>query len=153
MPEPRIGPNDVLIEIARTSICGADLHIYKWDAWAQRTIPVTMVVGHEYCGRIREVGSELTGRPSASDIFDEQRSYPLIVHVYGGPGVGHSPQSYLNARSSHCRALAELGFVSIMLDTRRVAYRERAFNQVGYGGFLEPQLADHAAVVRQLCKR
>ena len=61
IPEPRVGPNDVLIEIARTSICGTDLHIYKWDAWARRTIPVPMAIGHEYCGRIVEVGSEVRG--------------------------------------------------------------------------------------------
>jgi threonine 3-dehydrogenase len=61
VPEPRVGPNDVLIEIRKTSICGTDLHIYHWDAWAQRTIPVPMAVGHEYCGRIVEVGSEVRG--------------------------------------------------------------------------------------------
>ncbi len=61
IPEPRVGPNDVLIEINKTSICGTDLHIYKWDAWAQKTIPVPMAVGHEYCGRIVELGSEVRG--------------------------------------------------------------------------------------------
>lgn len=57
MPEP--GINDVLIEIDRTGICGTDLHIYKWDNWAQATIPVPMVVGHEFVGRIVEVGSNV----------------------------------------------------------------------------------------------
>jgi dienelactone hydrolase len=85
--------------------------------------------------------------------LDKGLSCPLIVYIYPGPGVGQSPQSYLSVRATHCRALAELGFVSIMLDTRRMAFRERALHQVGYGGFLEPQLADHAAVVRQLCER
>ncbi|HUN27609.1 MAG TPA: L-threonine 3-dehydrogenase [Steroidobacteraceae bacterium] len=61
VPEPKTGPNDVLIEIHRTSICGTDLHIYRWDAWAQRTIPVPMAVGHEYSGRILELGSEVRG--------------------------------------------------------------------------------------------
>ncbi|HTW37995.1 MAG TPA: L-threonine 3-dehydrogenase [Steroidobacteraceae bacterium] len=61
IPEPRVGPNDVLIEIAKTSICGTDLHIYKWDHWAQKTIPVPMAVGHEYCGRIVDLGSEVRG--------------------------------------------------------------------------------------------
>ncbi len=61
VPEPSVGPNDVLIEIAKTAICGTDMHIYKWDAWAQRTIPVPMAVGHEYCGRIVELGSEVRG--------------------------------------------------------------------------------------------
>lgn len=61
VPEPKVGPNDVLIEIAKTSICGTDMHIYKWDAWAAKTIPVPMAVGHEYSGRIAQVGSEVTG--------------------------------------------------------------------------------------------
>ncbi|MGN6452575.1 MAG: alcohol dehydrogenase catalytic domain-containing protein, partial [Steroidobacteraceae bacterium] len=61
IPEPKVGPNDVLIEIAKTAICGTDMHIYNWDAWAQKTIPVPMAVGHEYCGRIVEMGSEVKG--------------------------------------------------------------------------------------------
>ncbi|HUL46232.1 MAG TPA: L-threonine 3-dehydrogenase [Steroidobacteraceae bacterium] len=61
IPEPKVGHNDVLIEIAKTAICGTDMHIYNWDAWAQKTIPVPMAVGHEYCGRIVEVGSEVKG--------------------------------------------------------------------------------------------
>jgi threonine 3-dehydrogenase len=59
VPMPKIGLNDVLIKVDRTGICGTDLHIYKWDAWAQRTIPVPMVVGHEFVGEIVEVGSNV----------------------------------------------------------------------------------------------
>jgi len=59
VPVPKIGINDVLIKILKTGICGTDLHIYKWDAWAQKTIPVPMVVGHEFVGRIVEVGSNV----------------------------------------------------------------------------------------------
>src|SRR5512146_1571323 len=61
VPEPKVGHNDVLIEIAKTAICGTDMHIYNWDAWARKTIPVPMAVGHEYCGRIVDVGSEVRG--------------------------------------------------------------------------------------------
>src|SRR6201986_2253533 len=61
VPEPKVGPNDVLIEVAKTAICGTDMHIYKWDAWAQKTIPVPMAVGHEYSGEIVEIGSEVRG--------------------------------------------------------------------------------------------
>ena len=61
VPEPTVGPNDVLIKIAKTAICGTDMHIYNWDAWAQKTIPVPMAVGHEYSGRIVEMGSEVRG--------------------------------------------------------------------------------------------
>src|ERR1700709_1590785 len=60
VPEPRCGINDVLIRIDRTGICGTDLHIYKWDEWAQRSIPVPMVVGHEFVGGVVEVGSNVT---------------------------------------------------------------------------------------------
>lgn len=56
---PQIGINDVLIRVDRAGICGTDLHIYKWDAWAQKTIPVPMVVGHEFVGKIVEVGSNV----------------------------------------------------------------------------------------------
>jgi threonine 3-dehydrogenase len=59
VPAPSIGINDVLIHVDRTGICGTDLHIYKWDAWAQKTIPVPMVVGHEFVGEIVEVGSNV----------------------------------------------------------------------------------------------
>ncbi|RPI12425.1 MAG: L-threonine 3-dehydrogenase [Lysobacterales bacterium] len=61
VPEPRVGPNDVKIRIRKTAICGTDIHIYNWDHWAQRTIPVPMHVGHEYCGEIVEIGSEVQG--------------------------------------------------------------------------------------------
>ena len=59
VPEPTIGINDVLIRVHKTGICGTDLHIYKWDAWAQKTIPVPMVVGHEFVGEVVEVGANV----------------------------------------------------------------------------------------------
>jgi len=59
IPMPKIGINDVLIRVDRTGICGTDVHIYNWDAWAQRTIPVPMAVGHEFVGEIVEVGSNV----------------------------------------------------------------------------------------------
>ncbi len=58
-PEPEIGINDVLIKIKRTAICGTDLHIYNWDTWAQNTISVPMIIGHEFVGEIVEVGSNV----------------------------------------------------------------------------------------------
>ncbi|MHB1814645.1 MAG: L-threonine 3-dehydrogenase [Steroidobacteraceae bacterium] len=61
LPQPQIGPNDVLIQIAKTAICGTDMHIFNWDEWARKTIPVPMAVGHEYCGRVVEIGSEVRG--------------------------------------------------------------------------------------------
>jgi threonine 3-dehydrogenase len=58
---PCYGINDVLIKILKTSICGTDVHIYNWDSWAQKTIPVPMVIGHEFVGRVAEAGSNVTG--------------------------------------------------------------------------------------------
>jgi threonine 3-dehydrogenase len=60
VPEPKIGINDVLIRVHRTGICGTDVHIYKWDAWAAKTIRVPMVIGHEFVGEVVEVGSNVT---------------------------------------------------------------------------------------------
>ena len=59
VPVPEIGINDVLIRVLRTAICGTDVHIYKWNEWAQKTIPVPMVVGHEFVGEVVQVGSNV----------------------------------------------------------------------------------------------
>ena len=59
VPVPEIGIDDVLIQVQRTGICGTDLHIYEWDAWAQKTVPVPLVIGHEFMGMICEVGSNV----------------------------------------------------------------------------------------------
>ncbi len=59
VPVPEAGINDVLIKIHKTSICGTDIHIYNWDEWAQKTIPVPMVVGHEYVGTVEQIGSNV----------------------------------------------------------------------------------------------
>src|SRR5262245_50671959 len=59
VPEPTIGTNDVLIRVLRTGICGTDIHIFDWNEWARQTIPVPMVVGHEFVGEIVSVGSNV----------------------------------------------------------------------------------------------
>ncbi len=59
-PKPAVGLSDILVKIHKTAICGTDLHIYKWDAWAQKTIPVPMHVGHEFVGEVIEVGEAVT---------------------------------------------------------------------------------------------
>ncbi len=59
VPLPEVGINDVLIKVKRTAICGTDMHIYNWDNWAQKTIPVPMVVGHEFVGEIVDVGTNV----------------------------------------------------------------------------------------------
>ena len=60
VPKPVPGPGEVLIKVHMASICGTDMHIWKWDDWARRTVPVPLVVGHEYVGRIEAVGADVT---------------------------------------------------------------------------------------------
>ena len=60
-PVPSIGPDDVLIKVRKTGICGTDIHIFSWDEWARKTIPVPMVVGHEFAGEIAELGTAVRG--------------------------------------------------------------------------------------------
>ena len=61
VPEPDYGPNDVLIKLRKTAICGTDVHIYKWDEWAQANVPVPLVVGHEFVGEVAAVGNLVRG--------------------------------------------------------------------------------------------
>lgn len=61
VPKPEIGPNEVLVKVEKTAICGTDLHIYKWDEWSQRTIKPGLTIGHEFVGRIAEIGSAVEG--------------------------------------------------------------------------------------------
>ena len=68
-PVPEIGHNDVLIKIHRTAICGTDMHIYQWDEWSQNTVPVPMITGHEYSGKIVALGEEVRGFEVGDRVF------------------------------------------------------------------------------------
>jgi threonine 3-dehydrogenase len=59
VPEPQPGPREVVIKVAKTGVCGTDLHIYNWDAWAQKAVKVPNVIGHEFVGRIVEIGDDV----------------------------------------------------------------------------------------------
>ncbi len=61
VPVPEVGNNDVLVKIQKTAICGTDIHIYNWDEWAQKTIPVPMTIGHEFAGVVVEIGANVEG--------------------------------------------------------------------------------------------
>lgn len=61
-PVPEIGPDDALIRIKKTDICGTDIHIWNWDAWAQKTAPVPLITGHEFTGEIVEIRRSVEGR-------------------------------------------------------------------------------------------
>jgi threonine 3-dehydrogenase len=71
VPRPEIGINDVLIRVEKTGICGTDLHIYSWDEWSQKTVPVPLVIGHEFVGRVAEVGSNVTGFQAGDRVSGE----------------------------------------------------------------------------------
>lgn len=60
-PMPTLGPNDVMIKIRKTAICGTDIHIYNWDAWAQAHVPVPLITGHEFVGEVVDMGKEVEG--------------------------------------------------------------------------------------------
>ncbi|PSM18667.1 L-threonine 3-dehydrogenase [Nitratireductor sp. StC3] len=60
VPVPEIGPNDVLIKVGKSAICGTDVHIYNWDEWAQKTVPVPLVTGHEFVGEVVDVGQAVS---------------------------------------------------------------------------------------------
>src|SRR5438105_15832186 len=61
VPVPEVGSDDVLMRVLKASICGTDVHIYNWDAWAQKTIPVPLVIGHEFVGVVDVVGDQVQG--------------------------------------------------------------------------------------------
>ena len=61
VPIPPVGPNNILLKVKKSAICGTDLHIYKWDEWAQQTIKTPVIIGHEYMGTVVEIGSEVEG--------------------------------------------------------------------------------------------
>ena len=68
---PQMGHNDVLIKVKKTAICGTDIHIYNWDAWAQQTIPVPLTIGHEFVGEIVDVGSDVKERKPGDRVSGE----------------------------------------------------------------------------------
>ena len=70
-PVPEVGVHDVMIRVVKSAICGTDVHIYNWDAWSQKTVPVPMIVGHEYVGRVERVGAEVRRSGPASGCSGE----------------------------------------------------------------------------------
>ena len=80
VPEPEVGMNDVLIKVLKTAICGTDLHIYLWNEWAAKTIPVPMVIGHEFVGEIVEVGSGVSNMAAG----DAVTGPATVIEAIGG---------------------------------------------------------------------
>jgi len=87
-PVPEIGPNDVLLKIEATSICGTDLHIYNWNAWAENRIRPPLVIGHECCGRVVALGSAVEGLPIGQRVAVETHIVCGVCHPCR-TGMGH----------------------------------------------------------------
>ena len=85
-PKPEAGYNDVLIKIRKTAICGTDMHIYNWDEWSQKTIPVGMHVGHEFIGEIVEMGDGVRGFELAS-VYPAKGILPVVIAATAVPVV------------------------------------------------------------------
>jgi len=107
---PEIGPSDVLIRVRNAAICGTDLHIYNWDKWAQKTIPVPMVVGHEYVGVVEEIGRDVTSLSVGERVSGEGHIVCGICRNCRA-GRGHLCRNTLGVGVNRPGAFAE--FVSI----------------------------------------
>ncbi len=104
--KPTIGATDVLIKIKQTAICGTDLHIYKWDQWAQKTIPVPLTFGHEFSGQIVEIGSAVKGLTTGSRVSGE--GHITCEHCRNcRAGKRHLCKSTLGVGVNHPGAFAE----------------------------------------------
>ena len=90
---PSIGADDVLIRIRKTGICGTDMHIYAWSEWAERTIPVPMVVGHEYAGESVEMGSNVTNLAVGQRVSGEGHVVGMISRAARGGRIHLDPET------------------------------------------------------------
>ncbi len=83
---PRIGPRDVLVKVKAASICGTDMHIYDWDAWAQSRMTIPRIFGHEFAGEIVEVGREVTEHLSPAILSRRRPILPVDTAISAAPG-------------------------------------------------------------------
>ncbi len=90
--DPEIGPNDVLIKVRKTAICGTDVHIYNWDQWALKTVPVPMVTGHEFVGTVADFGAAVTEYKVGSASRARGTSSAATAATAGGRGGASLPQ-------------------------------------------------------------
>ena len=92
IPEPSIGINDVLIRVLRTGICGTDVHIYDWDAWASSTIQVPLAIGHEFVGEVVKVGSNVNDfHPRRTGLRRRSRGLRTLPQLHGRATVIFAP--------------------------------------------------------------
>ncbi|MEY9590729.1 threonine 3-dehydrogenase [Bradyrhizobium yuanmingense] len=91
-PVPVIGPNDVLIKVKKTGICGTDAHIFRWDEWARKTVPVPMVVGHEFAGEIVDLGCAVQGLACGQRVTGEGHVFAMHGRAARSGRFHHVPQ-------------------------------------------------------------
>ncbi|GIS58108.1 MAG: hypothetical protein CM1200mP2_03330 [Planctomycetaceae bacterium] len=125
VPVPEYGIDDVLIRVERTGICGTDLHIYEWDEWAQKTVPVPLVIGHEFVGSIVEVGKNVKDFPGPGG--HSQRRGPCrlrpLSQLPGWPTA--SLQGHRGDRGQSIRGFAEF----IALPKTNVWYHDQSIER------------------------
>ncbi|MBV8474956.1 MAG: L-threonine 3-dehydrogenase [Hyphomicrobiales bacterium] len=92
-PAPAMGPDDVLVKVHKTGICGTDVHIFNWDEWAQKTIPVPMIVGHEYSGEIAELGANVRGLSVGQRVSGEGHVITMTSRAARGGRFHMDPQT------------------------------------------------------------
>lgn len=155
--QPGVSPDGRFIVLRRSSVAkGNRTEIFDMNTLTGMTIAEALpqperVLSREFTVPTGDSEATLYGVMFLPSDFDESRRYPLIDYIYPGPHVLHKPQSFCAANSGPAMALAELGFVTIMMDTRGMPARSRKVHQMGYGNLKEPQLGDHAIAVQYLC--
>src|SRR5258707_234733 len=139
VPDPKCGINDVLIRVDRTGICGTDLHIYKWDAWAQKTIPVPMVVGHEFVGYVvitdvnehrlelaKKMGADVALDVTKGSLADVQKQLAMTEGFDVGLEMSGNPAAFRSMIDgmAHGGKIAMLGIPSedIAIDWNKVVF-------------------------------
>lgn len=100
VPVPTPGPNEVLIKLEKTAICGTDLHIYLWDEWSQRTIKPGLTIGHEFVGRVAELGSAVTGYQVGQRVSAEGTSCAAIAATAVAAARTCAPTPWASASTS-----------------------------------------------------
>ncbi len=104
VPKPAPGPGEVLIKVHMASICGTDMHIWKWDDWAQKTVPVPLVVGHEYVGVVEAVGADVVEVKSGDRVSGE--GHPIIPVMLGDAVLAQEFAARMMARGVYVTAFS-----------------------------------------------
>lgn len=159
LAQPGVSPDNRYIVLRRSSVVKGnrteilDLSLQGSMTIAEALPKAERVLVREFAVPVGDSETTLFGVMFLPSDFDETHRYPLVDYIYPGPHVLHKPQSFCAVDSGPAMALAELGFITIMMDTRGMPARSRRVHQMGYGNLKEPQLGDHAKAIQYLCAR